>query len=78
MSGFSTVAHNVENLYGFLCKRGESGSGVGRSTDCFWACPCLSVGADMVVVGMQERLRRHAAFRGLKGHEFVNKLLFLC
>lgn len=31
MLGFSTVAHSVENLYGFRGLIGDSGSGVGKS-----------------------------------------------
>jgi hypothetical protein len=38
MEGFSTVAHRVENLYGFLDLIGDSGSGVGKS--------CMSVFTD--------------------------------
>ena len=41
MSGLSTVAHSVENLYGFLdLGNGDSGSGVGRS----WSKALVSIG----------------------------------
>lgn len=41
MSGLSTVAHSVENLYGFLDpENGDSGSGVGKS----WRAALVSIG----------------------------------
>ena len=48
MLGFSTVAHSVENRYGFLCALGDSGSGVGRSQAKSLAMPKRAIFARLV------------------------------